>query len=63
MNEKRMGEIALALLRERADQEGLRLAGLERDLGNLSQKTGIAVSELKEFTKIILSEAIKKHLG
>jgi hypothetical protein len=62
MDELKMGKIALVLLKDRADQEGLRLAGLERDLGNVAKRTGLVVSELKEFTKIILSEAIEKHL-
>ena len=62
MDEKRMGEIALILLKDRANQEGFRLAGLERDLGNVAKRTGVPYSELKELAKIILSELIEEYL-
>lgn len=51
MDPKKKGEIALAILRDKARKEGIRVFpdAFERDLGNLSSATGISKNELKKF--------------
>lgn len=64
MDEKRMGEIALALIQYRIQQEGLRLgASFGRDLGNIAKETGISIDELKEFYRFLVEETVKKTFG
>ena len=64
MDEKRKGEIAIALLKYRAGREGIRLTpDLKRDLGNVAKETGIPQDELKEFMKIFIEELLEKIFG
>jgi len=63
MDEKRQGEIALALLKDRARREGIRFAGLKRELGNVAQRTGIPLAELEEFVRLTIGELVEESLG
>ena len=64
MNEKRKGEIALAIVKYRLNQEGIRLTpGIGKELGNVSQKTGIPQDELKEFGRILVEEFLEEAFG
>ena len=57
MDEKRMQEIALSLIRYRLRTEGFRFhPQMKRELGNAAKATGISVAELQEFGKKILDE-------
>ena len=56
MNEKRMGEIALVLLKDQVNQRGLTLMEVGGRLPLKAIQTGIPYGELCEFTRIILSE-------
>jgi hypothetical protein len=51
MDAKRKGEIALAILRRQARQEGLRLSSIHREIGNISKDTEIPPDELSEFMR------------
>ncbi len=64
MDEKRRGEIALALLKYRVGREGIRLTpDIKRDLGNVAKATGISLNELKEFVRISIREMLDEALG
>ncbi|MFA6251955.1 MAG: hypothetical protein WCX74_00915 [Candidatus Paceibacterota bacterium] len=65
MDEVRKGQIALKVLQERIQREGITLnpGNTKRELGNLSQKTGIPVEELKEFMKEEALRVIEQCLG
>jgi len=64
MDEKRKGEIALALLKYRMGREGIRLTpDMKRDLGNVAKETGIPQDELKEFVKIFVEELLEETFG
>ena len=64
MDEKKKGEIALALLKYRMGREGIRLTpDLKRDLGNVAKETGIPQGELKEFAKIFFEELLEETFG
>ena len=61
MNEKRKGEIAMALLKYRIGREGIRLTpDIKRDLGNVAKATGIPQDELKEFVKLLAKELLEE---
>lgn len=63
MDEKRKGEIAIALLKYKARQEGITIsAGTNRELGNVAKETGIPQNELKEFLKIFMKELCEQIL-
>lgn len=64
MDEKRKGEIALALLKHQMGREGIRLTrDFKRELGNVAKETGIPPDELKEFVKIFIEELLKETFG
>ena len=64
MDEKRKGEIALALLKYKWVREGVRLTpDIKRDLGNVAKEAGIPLDELKEFMKIFIEEFLEKTFG
>ena len=64
MTEERKGQIALVLLKAKLGTEGIQLKPeLKRELGNLSQKTGISMEELKEFGKILITEMAEEAFG
>ncbi len=66
MDEQRKGEIALAIYRARARDEGIRIIpkAIKRALGDISKQTGISKEELKEFSKeeaeALLKETFKE---
>jgi len=61
MDEKRKGEIALALLKYRMGREGIRLTpDIKRELGNVVKETGIPQNELKEFGRILIEEILEE---
>jgi hypothetical protein len=51
MTKERKGEIAMDLLMDQKMQEGIKFAGMKRELGNIASRTGIPVEELKEFVR------------
>lgn len=64
MDEKRKGEIALALLKYRIGREGIRLTpNTKRELGNTAKETGIPQDELKEFGRILIEELLEETFG
>ncbi|MCK4520305.1 hypothetical protein KAT95_00315 [Candidatus Parcubacteria bacterium] len=63
MGEIRQGEIALALVKEKIANEGIRFNTFKRGLGNISKKTNIPQDELKQFIRILLEEQIEKNFG
>jgi len=65
MDEKRMGEIALALWRYQVKRSGTFPVGprVNRDVGNLSKATGIPKEELMEFGKIVGQEIFQETYG
>lgn len=64
MDEKRKGEIALALLKYRTRHEGIQLKpDIWRELGNVATKTGIPLIELREFMKDLIEELVKEAFG
>jgi len=61
MEEKRMGEIALAVLKHKLSRDGIRIGSdIKRDIGNLSKATGVPQADLKVFARILVQEAIDK---
>jgi len=62
MDKQREGEIALAILQDQVMEEGLKLAGLKRRLGNIAARTGIPIEELKQFVRLGVNELIEKVL-
>lgn len=64
MEKETMGKIALELVRMKLEKDGfpsnLSKNNFERSLGNFSKRTGIPVSELKEFCSIMLQEYTEK---
>ncbi len=64
MDEKRMGEIALAVLRDRVRREPIHLGpNYKRELGNAAKRLGISVDELKLFARTLIGEAVEETLG
>ena len=64
MDEKRKGEIALALLKYRMRREGIRLnPDIKRDFGNAAKEAGISQDELMEFVKIFIEELLEEAFG
>ena len=64
MDEKRKGEIAMALLKHQLGREGIRLSpDLRRELGNVAKATGIPQDELKEFERILIEELLEETFG
>lgn len=63
MNEARKGEIALAILKDRLMEEGIRRldsSTIKRSIGNVSKRTGISQEELLQFGETLLIDVIKK---
>ncbi len=64
MDEKRKGEIALALLRYKVRREGVRLdLNLQREFGNIAKDTGIPINELKGFLRLFVEEMVREAFG
>ena len=61
MDERRKGEIALAVLKYRLNREGIRLSpDMKRELGNIAKATEIPLDELKEFGKLLIEELLEE---
>ena len=59
MDLKRQGEISLMLLKSHLRKKGFEFSRNKmRELGDISQATGVPVEELKKFSKIILQELL-----
>ncbi|MFW0862145.1 MAG: hypothetical protein ACKKL6_01010 [Candidatus Komeilibacteria bacterium] len=60
MDEKRKGEIALALIKMRVKDKGPRLnhAEMKREFGNYAKDLNIPINELFEFFEIIIRELV-----
>ncbi len=60
---QREGKIALALVkayfRKESNKEGIKIGSLGRDIGNLTQQTGVPREELRDFFKERVEELIK----
>ena len=66
MNEARKGEIALAILKDRLMEEGIRKldsSTIKRSIGNVSKRTGISQEELLQFGETLLIDVIKKSFA
>ena len=64
MDEKRKGEIALAILKDKFRQDGIRLdLSLDRELGNIAKRAGVPIGELKEFFRLFVEEMVKEVFG
>jgi hypothetical protein len=64
MDEKRMGEIALAVLRDRIRREPVHLGpNYKRELGNAAKRLNISQDEMKLFARTLIEEAIEETLG
>ncbi|MFC1663385.1 hypothetical protein ACFL04_04470 [Patescibacteria group bacterium] len=65
MDAKRMGEIALILLRHRFRKEGMQLqpSAMKRRIGNLHKETEIPKEELEEFARILATELFQEAFG
>ena len=58
MDEKRKGEIAVAIEKYRLIENGVRLRDLKRNSGRIVKSTGIPIEELMEFTEILVREIV-----
>ena len=64
MDEKRMGEIALRLVKDYIAHEGIQFTSdTKRNLGNQAKRTGVSLDELKEFGKILIEELTEETFG
>lgn len=61
MDYSRKGEIALAYLKCRLREEGVRLSpNLRRQVGNIAKDIGISTEEAMEFIQIIVRELVEE---
>jgi len=58
-----MGEIALVMLKYKIAKEGIALAELKRELGNIAKAINIPLDELKEFSTVFYKELIEEILN
>jgi hypothetical protein len=63
MDEKRQGEIALKVVKQKLFKSGLPGDGSQRELGNIAKELGIELEELKQFYEAILPEFLGRILG
>ena len=64
MDEQRMGQIALAISRDRARKEPIFLGQeTKRGLGNAAKRMNISLDELKIFTRTLIQEAVDETFG
>ena len=65
MEDKKRGEIALAILKMLAEKRGLNLKPeeIKREIPNISKATLIPEAELKDFAKEIVTELVVKSFG
>lgn len=63
MDDKRLGEIAFAILKYRTRKDGiqnLNASNIKRCVENLSKRTGIPKEDLFEFGKILVLDVIEE---
>lgn len=64
MDEKRKGEIALAVLKYRMSRERIQLGpDIKREMGNVAKVIRIPLDELKEFGRILVEELLEETFG
>lgn len=61
MEQKRQGEIALALFKLKLGEDGIRIKlDVRREIGDAAKKLGIPIDEAMEFYEIIVREMVEK---
>ncbi|MBL7021872.1 hypothetical protein ISR92_00890 [Patescibacteria group bacterium] len=61
MDEKRKGEIAMLLLKDRLSERGLRLGNsFKREMGTAAKAIGIELEEMMEFAEILTRELLEE---
>ena len=64
LTEERKGQIALIVLKDRADREGVTVSkNSRRELGDLAKRTGVPLEELLEMSREFVLEMAEKHLS
>lgn len=63
MDEKRLGEIALLIVKEGMFKSGLPGDGFTRELDNAAKTMGITFEELRQFYEALLPEVLSRLLG
>lgn len=63
MDEKRQGEIALKLVKQRLMKGGLPGDGFQRELGNIAKEIDVPIGELRDFYEALLPMLIGSLLG
>lgn len=61
MNDKRKGEIALLVLRNQLQKEGVRIGNnTKREIGSTAKELGIDIKEMTEFVQVMAREIFDK---
>jgi hypothetical protein len=61
LTQERKGQIALALVKSRFQDEGIRLKpDLKRDIGNQAKKIGVSTDELLQFVEELTREMVEQ---
>ena len=63
MDEKRLGEIALKIVKQQLRKVGLRGENFNREMGNAAKDIGIPKDELRSFYESLLPEILGEMLG
>lgn len=65
MNEKRKGEVALALWRYRLETKGVELSpeAVRREVGNVAKSTGVPFDEIMQFMRELTMELFEKSFS
>ena len=63
MDEKRLGEISLLMVKQQLRKVGLRGENFNREMGNAAKDTGIPIEELRCFYETLLPEILGEMLG
>lgn len=64
MDQQRKGEIALALLKHKLGNEGLKLnSSFRKNLAHAAKATGIPLPELTEFALKIIEDLAREHVS
>ena len=64
MDEKRRGEIAVMVVRQKFAENGIRLSSdFRRDAGNAAKKIGISIEEAMEFAEGFVRELVEQTFG
>lgn len=60
MTKERMGEIAYALIKMKARNDGIRYGLVKREIGDVAKKAGVSIVELWRFTELLNMELHKE---